>query len=90
MIALSTAYKEALIGIDIKKQKAYKSLQANCKHSENLLLSLDEMLEENGAKKVSIADLARDDLAESIEDAYAINTPSSSASYLLQISYLFI
>lgn len=47
MIALSTAYKEALIALNIKNIKAYKSLQANCKHSENLLLSLDSLLEEN-------------------------------------------
>lgn len=44
MIALSTAYKEALVAVEIDSEKALRSLDANCKHSENLLLTLDEAL----------------------------------------------
>ena len=50
MIALSTAYKQALIAVDINGRVGYKSLEANCKHSENLLLSLDELLEQLNVK----------------------------------------
>lgn len=46
MIAISTAYKEALIGIDIDGKHSFKSMDANCKHSENLLLNIDKMLDE--------------------------------------------
>ncbi len=45
MIAISTAYKEALIAIDINGKKVFKSMDANCKHSENLLLNIDKMLD---------------------------------------------
>lgn len=45
MIALSTAYKEALIAIEINGKKGFKRLDANCKHSENLLPSIDEVLQ---------------------------------------------
>ncbi len=48
MIALSTAYKEALIAIEIDGKIACKSMDANCKHSENLLLNIDGMLDEIG------------------------------------------
>lgn len=53
MIALSTAYKEALVAVDIGGEKALRNLDANCKHSENLLLTLDEAL--NSCNK-SLAD----------------------------------
>ncbi len=46
---------------------AYASVYGNTKDAA---LELAKMLEENGAKKVAIADLARDDFAESIEDAF--------------------
>lgn len=46
---------------------AYASIYGNTKDAAN---ELAKMLEENGAKKVSIADLTRDDFAESIEDAF--------------------
>lgn len=44
MIALSTAYKQALVAVEIDGERAFRSLDANCKHSENLLLTLDEAL----------------------------------------------
>ena len=44
MIALSSAYKEALVAVEIDGEKAFRSLDANCKHSENLLLTLDDAL----------------------------------------------
>ena len=46
MIAISTAYKEALIGIEIDNKSTYKSLDSSCKHSENMLYSIDQMLDE--------------------------------------------
>lgn len=46
MIAFSTAYKEALIAIEIEGRCAFKSLDSNCKHSENMLFSVDQMLDE--------------------------------------------
>lgn len=46
---------------------AYASLHGNTKQAAELLAHL---LEEKGASKVSIADLARDDMAECVEDAF--------------------
>ena len=48
MIAISTAYKEALIAIDIDGRVNTSSLPSNCKHSENMLLTIDKMLDEMG------------------------------------------
>ncbi len=45
MIAISSAYKEALIAVDINGKKATKSLPSSCKHSENILPVLNELLE---------------------------------------------
>ena len=38
------------------------------------------MLEEKGAKRVAIADLARDDMAEAVEDAFRYNKVICAAS----------
>ena len=46
---------------------AYSSVYGNTKEAVEELVKL---LEEKGAKKVAVADLARDDLAEAIEDAF--------------------
>ena len=35
MIAISTAYKEALIAVDIEGKKAFRSLDGNAKHADN-------------------------------------------------------
>lgn len=48
MIALSTAFKKALIGVSIENTEKVFELEANCKHSENLLLSVDRLLNEMG------------------------------------------
>ncbi len=48
MIAISTACKQALIGIEIGGQTIVKSLPSNCKHSENILFTMDKMLDEIG------------------------------------------
>ena len=48
MIALSTAYKQALVAVAINGKQAFRTLDANCKHSENLLPALDSALEEIG------------------------------------------
>ena len=49
MIAISTACKEALISIDVGGKQNFKSLDSNCKHSENMLFTIDKMLDEMGA-----------------------------------------
>ena len=46
---------------------AYASIHGNTADS---VKELAKILEKNGAKKVAIADLARDDMAEAIEDAF--------------------
>ena len=46
---------------------AYASIHGNTKDSVSELV---KMLEEKGAKKVAVADLTRDDMAEAIEDAF--------------------
>lgn len=45
MIAISSAFKEALIAIDVDGKKDFLTLDANCKHSENILPSIDKMLD---------------------------------------------
>lgn len=46
---------------------AYASIHGN---TEKVANEMKKILEEKGAKKVSIADLSRDDMAEAIEDAF--------------------
>ena len=46
---------------------AYASIHGNTARAAK---KLAEMLEEKGAKRVAIADLARDDMAEAVEDAF--------------------
>ena len=46
---------------------AYASIHGNTAKAAN---KLAEMLEEKGAKRVAIADLSRDDMAEAVEDAF--------------------
>ena len=48
MIAISTAYKKALIAYDIKGKRGVREIDANHAHSENLLFSLDVLLDESG------------------------------------------
>lgn len=48
MIAISSACKEALIGLEINGKRAFRSLDSNCKHSENMLFTIDQMLDEIG------------------------------------------
>ena len=47
---------------------AYTSVYGNTKKAAELL---KEKLEEKGCPKVAIADLAREDMAESVEDAFS-------------------
>ncbi len=44
MIAISTAFKKALIAVSIGDKKALKELSSNCKHAENILPAIDELL----------------------------------------------
>ena len=48
MIAISTAYKQALIAVDINGKRSEKMLDSSCAHSENILLTLDQMLDQMG------------------------------------------
>lgn len=45
MIAISTCFKRALIGVSIKDKCQTFELDANCKHSENILLNIDKLLD---------------------------------------------
>ena len=58
-----SSYKPEDEGIFI----AYASIHGN---TEEVAHKMKKILEEKGAKKVAIADLSRDDFAESIEDAF--------------------
>lgn len=46
MIAISTAFKTAELAIEINGKTCFRSLPAECKHSENVLPMLDQMLQE--------------------------------------------
>ena len=50
MIAISTAYKEALVSVELNNKTAYKTLDSNCKHSENILKTINESLDEIDSK----------------------------------------
>lgn len=50
MIAISTAFKTAELAIEIHGKTCFRSLPAECKHSENVLPMLDQMLEEMDEK----------------------------------------
>ena len=56
---------------------AYASIHGNTKEA---VLELVKMLEEKGAKKVAVADLTRDDMAEAIEDAFRYDKVIFAAS----------
>ena len=47
MIAISTAFSSALVAIDIKGKQDYMKLESSCKQSENILKSIDELLDKN-------------------------------------------
>lgn len=70
---------------------AYNSIHGNTK---NAVEKLEEILKENGAEKVVISDLAREDMAEVIEDAFRydkmiIATPTYDAG-LFPFTELFL
>ena len=48
MIAICTATKKALVGVSISGKEKYDELDANCKHSENVMLTIDRLLDEIG------------------------------------------
>ena len=48
MIAICTATKKALIGVSINGKNKCDELDANCKHSENVMLTIDRLLDEIG------------------------------------------
>ncbi len=62
---------------------AYASIHGN---TANAAKELKQILEEKGAKKVTIADLARDDMAEAIEDAFRYDKMIlASSSYNFEV-----
>lgn len=70
-----SSYKPENDGVFI----AYASIHGN---TEKVAKEMKRILEENGAKKVSIADLSRDDMAEAVEDAFRYDKlVLASASY---------
>ena len=50
MIALSSAYKKALVAVKIDSKSAFEELDSNCKHSENILLTIDSLLDKIGCQ----------------------------------------
>lgn len=70
-----SSYKPENDGVFI----AYASIHGN---TEKVAQKMKEILEEKGAKKVAIADLSRDDMAEAVEDAFRYDKlVLASASY---------
>jgi len=70
-----SSYKPENDGVFI----AYASIHGN---TEKVAQKIKEILEEKGAKKVAIADLSRDDMAEAVEDAFRYDKlVLASASY---------
>ena len=70
-----SSYKPENDGVFI----AYASIHGN---TEKVAQEMKKILEEKGAKKVSIADLSRDDIAEAVEDAFRYDKlVLASASY---------
>lgn len=53
MIAVCSAFKKGLIGLNINDKKDYCEIDANCGHSEKMLPAIDDLLNKNG---LSIAD----------------------------------
>ena len=68
-----SSYKPETEGIFI----AYASIHGNTADAAN---ELKDILEKNGAPKVAITDLAREDMAEAIEDAFRYNKIILAAS----------
>ena len=50
MIAICSAYKKALVGVEINGKRGQRELDANSKHSENLLPTLSGLLDEMNVK----------------------------------------
>ena len=50
MIAISSAFKNAIVAIDINGKKDYCQLDSNAKHAESLLPALDNLLEKNNVR----------------------------------------
>ena len=70
---LWSSYKPETDGVFV----AYASIHGN---TANAVEILKKILEKNGAKKVSIADLSREDMAECVEDAFKYNRVILAAS----------
>ena len=58
MIAISTAFNEALIAIEHNGEKHFVRLDSNCKHSENVLQSLVNLIDEAGIELTQKEEIA--------------------------------
>ena len=58
MIAISTAFKDALIAVEKEGVTEFATLDSNSKHSENVLATLAEMLDRNNLKLAAHDDIA--------------------------------
>lgn len=58
MLAISTATKKALIALEYNNKKFYREIDADCSQSERILVQIDEMLQQAGAKLYDIDNFA--------------------------------
>ena len=58
MLALSSATREAYIGLKAQGKVDFSQIDANCKQSENILVKIDELLEKNGIDISEIGNVA--------------------------------
>lgn len=58
MLAISSATKEAYIGIEANGKRVFANIDANCKQSESILVKIDELLEQNGIEAKDIGNIA--------------------------------
>lgn len=48
MIAISSSFKQALLAVEVQGRQEFMTLDANCKHSENIMYNIDKMLDNIG------------------------------------------
>lgn len=58
MLAISTATKQAYIGIEYKGKRFFSTVDAECKHSENIMKAIDRLLDENNIPFKEVGDIA--------------------------------
>ena len=58
MLVISSATKEAYIALKAKDKTAFSQIDANCKQSENILVKIDELLDENNIDISEVGNMA--------------------------------